>query len=213
MPRLRILNRDDELHIDLRSTYQSAHIGGGRLRLGRRAGQPAGRPKAVGVHCSAAVGTGSGGGTAIVKSKALSPARTNGYSQYMTRDKEPERAADGYSRYMSHDRAELFNQHGPISEQQRQDFVQCSRQDERVWTLIVSPQSADKIDLPRFAKTYMAQMEADCNLTLDYYVPLTTIPSIHTCIIWSVAGTPLQTWSIAFRKTTSPMGCGRPLRR
>src|SRR5262245_27747914 len=125
MHRLGILDRqDDGLRIRLASPRQTPHIGGGRLRLGKRAGQLAGRPKAVGAHRPTGAQTGTGGGIAIVKSKALSPARANGYSQYMTRDKEPERAADGYSRYMSHDRAELFNQHGPVSEEQRQAFVQ-----------------------------------------------------------------------------------------
>ena len=77
MARLGIFDRDDEgLHIRLRSTRQSARIGGSRLRLGRRAGQHKGLAKAVGSHRPMAVQKGGGGVTAIVKSAAKSPGRT-----------------------------------------------------------------------------------------------------------------------------------------
>jgi hypothetical protein len=164
MRRLGILDRqqDEGLHIRLRATHQTTHIGGGRLRLGRRAGQPAGRPKAVGVHLPR-VTPASPAGVGIVKAKFVSAARAGGLSRYLEKD-VPEQVSNYIGRdgaeHEGH-KAELFNAHGPVSEEQRQQFVARAQRDPRLWHVIVSPQQADKLDMPLVVNRFMEQVQAD----------------------------------------------------
>jgi hypothetical protein len=103
MPRLNILDRhDDELHIRLTThapQVHTPHIGGGRLRLGRRAGQHQGRPKAVGVHLPRATSA-TPAGVGIVKAKFVSAARAGGLSHYLQKD-----VPDKMSAYVGRDGA------------------------------------------------------------------------------------------------------------
>jgi hypothetical protein len=84
MSRLRIFDRnDDEFKVRLRSIRTTTIVKG--IRLGRRIGQHAGRPKAVGLHLPRATHV-SSAGVGIVKAKFVSAARAGGLSHYLQKD-------------------------------------------------------------------------------------------------------------------------------
>jgi hypothetical protein len=93
MPRPRIVNRDDELDIDLRGVRTRQTI--------PSLGGPVHAPSA-----SIAM--------AVVKTKYMSAGRVAGFTAYMQKDKhaDSDRAVEGYSTYMQHDRAQLFTAEG-----------------------------------------------------------------------------------------------------
>jgi type IV secretory pathway VirD2 relaxase len=173
MSRLRIFDRDnDEFKVRLRSIRTTTIVKS--IRQGRRIGQHAGRPKAVGLHLPRATHV-SSAGVGIVKTKYVSAARTGGLSHYLEKD-----VPDKMSAYVGRDRAgseehkaELFNERGSVSEDERQAFVSRAQRDPRLWHLIVSPPAADQLDMPRFVQSFMQHIEADTGLTLDY------IASVH----------------------------------
>jgi hypothetical protein len=174
----RFLNRNDEFRIRLGGLHPQPATGG-RLQLGRRTSHFSTRPAAVGLHLPrATASSGGSAGVGIVKAKYVPTSRASGLTQYLQKD-TPE-ASERLTSYIGREgagpagqHAELFNGHGPVSEQEREAFVARSRHDPRLWHLIVSPPHAAELDMPLFVRRLMEQFAADTSITPDY------LASIH----------------------------------
>src|SRR5262249_10568937 len=53
-------------------------------------------------------------------------------------------------------------------------FIRESHHDVRVWTIILSPERGNELDMQRFTQDFMAQVEADTGVILDY------VSAVHT---------------------------------
>ena len=86
----------------------------------------------------------------------------------MQKDKHPEseRAVEGYGQYMQHDSAALFTAEGRALDQEA--FVSRSRGGPRAWTIIVSPLDGYRLDLEHYIRAFMAQVERDMGVRLDW---------------------------------------------
>lgn len=159
MARAHILAHDDDLHVRL----------GGRHGPGPKVGLPSlGRTP----------GAGPVGVKAVVKVAYMRAGRVRGYTAYIERDgtagpaRDGTTAAQGYSKYIGREgagedgrRAELFTRIGSTVD--REAFVTRSHGDPRAWTIIVAP-SSNALDLTRFAREFVTQLELDLHLKLDY---------------------------------------------
>lgn len=157
MPRSRIINHDDDLHVRL----------GGRQGPGAKVWLP-----------SLGKTTSRPAVKAIVKVGYMRASRVKGYAQYIERDgtagptRDGTTATQGYSGYIARDgagedgqRAELFTRVGQVVD--RETFVERSQGDPRAWTIIVSPGS-NNLDMERYIREFMVQVELDLGKKLDY---------------------------------------------
>jgi hypothetical protein len=159
MPRSRVLAHDDELQVPLSGRAGERHA----LRL------PSFKvtaPKRPGIQ-------------AIVKVGYFRAGRVPGYLAYIERDgtagptaRDGTTAVPGYSGYMAREgagehgeRAELFTREGRTVD--REAFVTRSQGDPRAWTIIVAP-SANGLDMERYVREFMRQMEMDLGKRLEW---------------------------------------------
>jgi hypothetical protein len=159
MPRSRVIAHDDALQVRL----------GGRRDQGRGTRLPSVKgtaPRRTDIH-------------AIVKVGYFRAGRVPGYLAYIERDgtagpiaRDGTTAVQGYSGYMAREgagahgqRAELFTRAGqPVD---REAFVACSQGDPRAWTIILAP-AANGLDMPRYTREFMCQVELDLGKRLEY---------------------------------------------
>jgi hypothetical protein len=131
-------------------------------------------------------------GGAVAKVKYMNAARVKGYASYMTKDKEEShdasKAAENVSRYMeSHGgekggRAELFTRAGQSVDLER--FLADSRKEPRAWTIIVSPQHGEQLHMEGFTRSFIAQVEKDTGVSLDYIAAIhRNTPHTHVHIL------------------------------
>jgi hypothetical protein len=140
MPRARILNRDDERHIDLRSTATKSDT----VRLGKNLRQLHAR----GTHVPT---PGKGAGVSVVKVRIMPSSRAGSYCAYMERDDKD---------------AELLTAEGHALD--KEAFIDRSRRDPHVFAVIVSPAGAKELNLECYTQRFMEQMEDDLGTKLDY---------------------------------------------
>jgi hypothetical protein len=133
MPRTRINRRDDELHIDLRSTPTKPDT----VCLSKNLRQLHAR----GTHVPT---PGKGAGVSVVKVKIMPSSRAAGYCAYMERDDKD---------------AELLTAEGRALDTEA--FIDRSRRDPHIFAVTVSPAGAKDLNLERDTERFLQQMQDD----------------------------------------------------
>ena len=204
MPHSRVLAHDDALDVHLGGRQE--HSRSPRLPLVRASSAP--RSTAL---------------KAIVKVGYFRAGRVPGYLQYIERDgtagpvaRDGTTAAQGYSGYIGRDgageggqRAELFTREGQAVD--REAFVNRGRGDPRAWTIIISPGSND-LDMARYVREFMLQMELDLGNGLIGLPPSTAIRSLRIAMCCCGVQT-VRAEHFACLATTSVKGSGFGRRR
>lgn len=152
MPR-RIIDRSDELELDLRQGPHSSERGKWMQRAQRqqRLPKPLNQLGARGVWVPQPPANSQG---AIVKLWLAKASTTGVHTAYLRQGK----GLDGAD-------AELFDRDGPVD---RQAFVQRARPDGHQIRAMVSLDAGDQADLRRFLPRLMAQFEADIGARVDW---------------------------------------------
>lgn len=152
MPR-RVIDRSEDLHLDLRQGPQHAERGlwMQRQMQAQRLPKPLRQLGARGVWVPKPPANNQG---AIVKLWTAKASTTGAHASYLSKGK----GLDGTD-------AALFNRDGPVD---RQAFVLRARHDGHQLRGMVSLDTGDRADLRRFLSRLMAQFEADVGTRVDW---------------------------------------------
>jgi hypothetical protein len=153
MPPRRFIDRDDDLHIDLRQGPKPAERGRWMQhhRQGHRLPKPLNQLGARGVWVPQPPANSQG---AIVKLWTAKASTTGGHTRYLSEGK----GVDGTD-------ADLFDRDGVVD---RQAFIQRARDDGHQLRVMVSLDAGDRADMWRFLQRLMAQFEADIGSRVDW---------------------------------------------
>jgi len=169
MPR-RILDRSDELELDLRQGPHADERGKWIQRAQRqqRLPKPLNQLGARGVWVPQPPAHSQG---AVVKLWTAKASTTGVHTSYLSKGK----GLDGTD-------AELFDRDGPVD---RQAFIQRAREDGHQIRAMVSLDAGDRADLVTFAKRILRQFEADIQSPVDAVCAIhydTPRPHLHVVI-------------------------------
>ena len=149
----RILDRDEDLQLELRQGPQASERGTWmqRAQQSHRLPKPLNQLGARGVWVPPPPATSQG---AVAKLWTAKASTTGAHTSYLTKGK----GHDGAD-------ADLFDRDGPVD---RQAFVERARQDGHQIRAMVSLDAGERADLRRFVPRLMAQFEADIGCRVDW---------------------------------------------